>query len=282
LKDNRIIGGDQSNHSITVSGWICFSRSPQSMRQFRNAYIEFQVFKGIARDTPIKKYEITGTLPEQIEQGIQVLNQNMWFLPKIQGAKREDVPAYPEVVLREIITNAVVHRDYKKMHQPVKVALFENRIEIENSGGLLPGLTVYNLLHKRDWRNPLLAELMKKFGFGEMDGQGIDRLYAATLQIKVPPPTFVDNPNSFKVILSAPKSFEEFTAEEKRMMVLILAVMQGQVDNKSIRNAFGISSEKASTLIKLMVAGGFIQTNNLSRKYAKYVLTEKFREKFFE
>lgn len=281
LMDYRILTKQKELPAPTVAGWLCFAKQPQDNKQFRNAAIELQIFQGIARDVPIKKYEIKGNLPEQIEQAIQLLQQNIWSIPKIQGTKREDIPAYSVEALREVVANSLVHRDYKKMHQPIKIAIFTNRIEIENPGNLMPGLTIYNLIHKRDWRNPLLAELMKKFGFGEMDGQGIDRLYAATLAIKVPPPLFINHENSFSVILAAPKIFESFTPEEKKLMIIILAIMHEVIDNESVRNCFGISSEKASTLIKTMLSDKILQPQSQSRKYANYVLTEKYREKIF-
>ena len=281
LLEQRVLIKRQDSPQITVAGWLCFAKELQEPRQFRNAYIEFQIFQGIARDMPIKKYDIKGSLPQQIEQAVQLLQQNIWVVPKIQGIKREEIPAYSNKALREVVTNSLVHRDYRKMHQPVKISMFSNRIEIENPGSLMPGLTPYNLIHKRDWRNPLLAELMKKFGFGEMDGQGIDRLYAAVLAIKVPPPIFINRDNSFAVILSAPKEFENFTVEEKRLMVIILLIMQDQVDNERVRNCFSISSEKASTLIKAMVVEKILQPSGLSRKYAKYIFTEQYREKIF-
>lgn len=281
LKDYQIVVGENSHSKITMAGWLSFAKDPQRIRQFRNAYIEFQIFKGKARDVPIKKYVITGNIPSQIEQVITLLNQHVWYLPKIQGLKREDIPAYQEGDFREVITNCLVHCDYSKLQQPIKIAMFENRIEFENPGGLMPGLTILNMIHKRDWRNPLLAELMKKFGFGEMDGQGIDRLYAATLRVKVPAPTFINNEKSFVTILSAPKSYVEFTPEEKRWMITVLAIMEESIDNQSIRNCFGINSEKASTLIQAMINDNILEANSRSRKYAKYVLTESYREKVF-
>lgn len=281
LTDCRVLRGIKNSPEVTVAGWLCFARNPDEKRQFRNAIVEFQIFKGIARDMPLKKYEIKGNIASQIEQCIQLLQQNIWHVPKIIGTKRQDVPAYPEIMLREVVTNSLVHRDYRKMHQPIKIAIFDNRIEIENPGGLMPGLTTFNVIHRRDWRNPLLAELMRKFGFGEMDGQGIDRLYSLTLSLKVPPPVFIDHQNSFTVILSAPKSYEEFTSNEKRLMVIILTIMNETIENESVRNCFGISSEKASTLIKSMVFEKIIEPSGPSRKYAKYVFTEKYREKIF-
>ena len=151
-----------------------------------------------------------------------------------------------------------------------------NNLDFNTLSKLLP-----NLIHKRDWRNPLLAELMKKFGFGEMDGQGIDRPYASTLKIKVPPPVFIDQDNSFTTTLSAPKLFEDFSLEEKRLMIIIMIIMHEHIDNKTIRHYFDISSEKASTLIKSLVAERVIQSSGQSRKYAKYILTEQYREKVF-
>ncbi len=230
---------------------------------------------------PIKKFDIKGRLPDQIKQSIQLLQQNIWLIPKIEGGVRKDIPAYSETVLREVITNSLVHRDYRKMHQPIKISMFDNRIEIENPGGLMPGLTTLNLVHKRDWRNPLLAELMKKFGFGEMDGQGIDRLYAMTIAIKVPPPIFFDNQNSFTVSLSAPKTYEAFSAQEKRLMIIILAIMKESIDNESVRNYFNISIVKASNLIKAMVAENVLQATGPSKKFTKYILTPQYREKVF-
>lgn len=281
LSDCRILISRSKSSEITVAGWLCFAKKPQESRRFRNAFIEIQFFQGGARDVPVKKYEITGSLPNQIEQVIQILQQNLWTIPKITGTKREEVPAYSIPALREVITNSVVHRDYQKMHQPVKVAVFTNRVEIENPGNLMPGLTTYNLIHKRDWRNPLLAELLKKFGLGEMDGQGIDRLYALTLSIKVPAPQFVNNKNSFAVILSAPKSFESFTLEEKKLVVMVLLIMNEVIDNECVRNFFDITAEQASTLIKSMMTEKILQPSGKSRKYAKYVLTEGYREKIF-
>lgn len=281
LVDYRILSSINKSSYVTVAGWLCFSTNPQSIRQFRNAYIEFQIFKGPARDMPVKKYDIKGSLPDQIKQSLQLIQQNIWLIPKIEGAIRKDIPAYSEAVLREVITNSLVHRDYRKMHQPVKISMFDNRIEIENPGGLMPGLTTLNLIHKRDWRNPLLAELMKKFGFGEMDGQGIDRLYAMTIAIKVPPPVFIDNQNSFTVILSAPKAYEDFSAQEKRLMIIILAIMQESIDNESVRNYFDISIVKASNLIKAMAAEKVLQATGPSKKFTKYILTPQYREKVF-
>jgi len=282
LLDNKITAGLPQEPKVSVAGWMVFAKKPQELREFRNAYIEFQLFRSNTRETQLQKNEIKGSLPEQIRDAVDMIMRHVWSIPKIQGVIREDVPAYSEEALREVITNSVVHRDYQKMHVPVKVAVFTDRIEVENPGGLMPGLTPLNFIHKREWRNPLIAELMKKFGFGEMDGQGIDRIYAATRALKVPAPVFIDSENSFKVILSAPKAFDKFTPEEKRLSILIVLITDGTIDNKTVRNVFDINHDRASTLIKLMVSENRIEAISKSKRFAKYQLTKQYRKKIFD
>lgn len=281
LIDSGILSGTIQRHKVTIAGCLMFANTPQSVRQFKNASIEFQQFKGKTRDEVIKQTTITGSLPNQIETAISLLLQHMWVLPSIVGIKREDIPSYDKPMLREIVTNAVVHRDYSKMHQPVKIAVFTDRIEVENPGALMPGLTTYNLIHKRSWRNPLLAERMKIYGFGDMDGQGIDRIFAATRKIQLPAPVFTASADSFKVTLSGPKKFEDYTPTEKRLTVLVMLILSEYIDNESVRHAFNIDLQTAGTLIKSMVGDGVIESVGKSRKFARYRLTKIYEEKIF-
>ena len=281
LFENNVLTGDPGHYSITLAGWLVFAKDPQSYRQLRNAQIEFQQFRGTTREFPVKKMNITGSLPSQVEQAIDLLLQHVWVMPTIQGSRRVEIPSYDKTMLREVIANSVVHRDYSKMYQPVKIAIFTDRMEIENPGGLLPGLTTFNLIHKREWRNPSLAQLLEKFRIGEMDGQGIDRLYSATRRIKLPAPQFFDNHSSFKVVLSGPKNFDEFSPEEKRLSVLVMLILEDTVDNEGVRNAFDIDTLRASTLIKALVEDGVIRSTTRSRKYARYQLSEEYRQRVF-
>lgn len=281
LLENNVLTGDAGRQTVTIAGWLLFAKDPQNYRPFRNAHIEFQQFRGLTRETPLKKVTIMGPLPAQVEQAIDLLLQHMWVVPTIQGSQRVEIPSYDKTMLREVIANSVVHRDYSKMFQPVKIALFTDRLEIENPGGLLPGLTPFNLIHKREWRNPSLAQLLEKFSLGEMDGQGIDRLYSATRRIKLPAPRFLDSHSSFKVVLSGPKLFDDFTPEEKRLSVLVMLILEDTIDNLGVRNAFDIDRSKASTLIKALVEEGVIRSTIKGRKFARYQLTDDYRERIF-
>ncbi len=275
LEDNNVVVRVGARHVPTLAGWLMFAQNPQSIRGFKNVAIEFQQFSGRTREAPTRKLDIVGTLPQQVTLAASTLIQNVWKVPKLQGVRREDIPSYDEIILREALTNAVVHRDYKQLHQPVKVAMFSDRIEIENPGGLLPGLTPLNLLNKRAWRNETIANLMMKAGLGEMDGQGIDRIYGVIRKLGVPAPVIKDEQRTFKIILSAPKAYEEYTPFEKRLTVFILLLLEQEVENESLRNVFGIDVTKASTLLKELVKEEIIYRTTKSMRFASYRLTDR-------
>lgn len=81
------------------------------------------------------------------------------------------------------------------------------------------------------------------------------------------------------MILSAPKVFEEYSPEEKKLSVLILLVMENTVDNESIGIAFGIDLAKASTLLQSLVEDGLIVRVGNSTRYAKYTLAPEWKLK---
>ena len=281
LRDHQIGCGPDSHFQLTIAGALIFTQEPQKFSSLQNAYIDFKMFRSNSRAEPIKTISITGSLSRQLSTAMDLLKQYIWSVPKINRIRRKDIPAYSDDVLREIITNALVHRDYNKKHQPIKIALFKNRLEIESPGGLMPDMTIWNLIHNRSWRNPLIAKYFSKLGYGEMDGQGIDRVCVATQKIKVPAPLFQDQQSVFTVTLSTPKPYEEFTPEEKRLTAITLLIIEGKIDNESLRHIFDIHQVQASTLLKSLIDEGIIQMVGKSKKFAIYKLTEDYRQRVF-
>ena len=124
LRDHQIGCGPDSHFQLTVAGALIFVKEPQNFSSLQNAYIDFKILRTNSRAEPIKTISITGNLSRQLSITMDLLKQYIWLIPKINGIRRKDIPSYSDDVLREIITNALVHRDYNKKHQPIKVALF--------------------------------------------------------------------------------------------------------------------------------------------------------------
>ena len=282
LRDHQIGCGPDHHFQLTVTGALIFTKQPQKYSYLQNAYIDFKIFRTNSRADPLKAVSMKGSLSHQLSTTMDFIKQYIWSVPKINGLQRKDIPAYGEDVLREIITNALVHRDYSKQHQPIKIALFKDRLEIESPGSLMPNMTVWNLIHNRAWRNPVIAKYFSKLGYGEMDGQGIDRICVATQKTKVPAPLFQNQQSTFTVTLSAPKPYEEFTPEEKRLTVITLLIIEGKIKNEDLRYLFDIQQVQASTLLKSLIDEKVIEMVGKSKKFASYKLTKIYRQRIYD
>jgi ATP-dependent DNA helicase RecG len=110
--------------------------------------------------TIIDRHDFDGDILELIEEAQKYILKNTHIGMRLKGMRREDVPEISVDALREAIINAFCHRDY---HDPdyVHIAVFKDRVEIRNPGGLFGGLTIEKMLkgHVSKRRNPLIADI---------------------------------------------------------------------------------------------------------------------------
>jgi ATP-dependent DNA helicase RecG len=99
------------------------------------------------------------------------------------------VPTFNERAVREVLLNAVSHRDYRNSGS-VFVRQFQRRIEIVSPGGLPPGITPENILWQQNPRNRRLAEVLAKCGLVERAGQGFDMIFRECIRQSKPLPDF--------------------------------------------------------------------------------------------
>ena len=133
---------------------------------------------------------ITGTLQELIDGTELFLSRYIAVGAKVEGFKRIDIPEYSLEVLREAVINAVVHRDYNKRGESVRVFCYPARVEIHNPGLLLPGITVEQMERgevQSKLRNHTLANLLKNIpGYMERPGSGIRFMLDETKRMGLP------------------------------------------------------------------------------------------------
>jgi predicted HTH transcriptional regulator len=130
------------------------------------------------------------------------VERNMKTESRIESVYRQDIPEYPEVAVREVLTNAVMHRDYNSP-QKIMLWMFDDRLEVENPGGLLGGLTIEALLARpRSYpRNKLLMRLAKDMGLVEEGAIGILSIFAEMRENGSPEPIFTADATFFMVTL---------------------------------------------------------------------------------
>lgn len=142
---------------------------------FPGAYIQFVRHAGNAITDPIADHqEIRGTLPQQLRELDQVLKANIRTALDVSGETHIEKPDYPREALREIMRNAVIHRNYQGSNSPVRITWFDDGIEIISPGSTFGEVTRDNFgAGITDYRNPTIAEAMKNLGFMQRFGIGI-------------------------------------------------------------------------------------------------------------
>ena len=149
---------------------------------------------------------IEGTLAEMLDGAVSFVNANMRTAIRIDPdtGRRDDLPEYPMDAVREIILNALVHRDYSQHteNMPIQLTMFSDRMEIRNPGGLYGRMTLDQLGKMQpDTRNPFLVNAMETLSKTENRYSGIPRIRRAMADAGLREPLFEDARGEFSVTL---------------------------------------------------------------------------------
>lgn len=207
LKMNGII--DKNNYP-TVCGILNFSKYPQifspnldivAVRCSTNEY-------GVEDQNGIRFLDnkrLDGTISEMLKLAISFVINNIKKATRINDSGiREDVLEYPIKAIREIILNALIHRDYSihTENEPIRLTIFDDRIEISNPGGLYGRLSLDELgIVHSDIRNPFIASILEILEVTENRYSGIPTIYAEMKKAGLMEPKFESVRGTFKVTL---------------------------------------------------------------------------------
>ena len=151
-------------------------------------WLQFVRFDGPDRSYKvISDVEYKDTLFDQIK----ALEQIPKNIRSVRTASGEEVPEYPEAAIRELVINAVLHRAYDVGSSPIQFCWYSDHVEILNPGGLFGELTADEFGRKTAYRNEVLAEAMKAFGYVHKFGSGIPTVHR-TLKANGNPPADFD------------------------------------------------------------------------------------------
>lgn len=122
-------------------------------------------------------------------------------LVAVDGFREEQRPNYPFDALREVCMNAIMHRNYESSNAPVRIAWFDDRIEVTNPGGPYGQVRADNFDRVNDYRNPSLAAAMKSLGYVNQFGRGIGRIRSSLIRNGNPSPEFIIDDSSWTVLI---------------------------------------------------------------------------------
>jgi len=191
-------------HKPTVAGLLIFGISPE--RSLFASGISFAHFEGKEiTEKLIDKKNITGSLNRQVDNSLASIKANLLTASNIIKTKRIDMPNYPDIVFRELIVNACVHRNYALHTANIRILIFENRIEFISPGLLPNGVSIDKLPVGTSFpRNPTLVRFMENLGYMYKLGRGLPMVCRETskLGLKV---QFIESGQEFRVVLPLPE-----------------------------------------------------------------------------
>ena len=196
---------DGEHNCATNIGALLFSKSP--LNWFPGAYIQFVRYDGTGLESDIlDERSFSGDLITVLRELDAFLKALFPTRPVAVSSLREEKRStYPMGAIRELLMNAIMHRDYES-NSPIRFYQFSDRIEIQNPGGLYGEANVDNFPNQNAYRNPKVAEAMKTLGYVNRFGRGIAKTQELLKQNNNPPAEFdIEQQQFFLVIVRGTK-----------------------------------------------------------------------------
>lgn len=159
-------------------------------------------FKGTTKDEFIDNQRVTGNIYALLDAAMAFFFKHLSLSGKIEGLYREEELEIPYKALRECCTNALCHRLYHRPGSSVGISIYDDRVEIENSGTFPPDITMEKLLsgHNSEPQNLIIANVLYKSEVLESWGRGIGLMISECRRVGIPDPEFHTDGNSVWVV----------------------------------------------------------------------------------
>ncbi len=184
----------------TNAGILLFGKEPQ--RYIFGSDMTAVRFASETMSDTFSRQDISGTLPDQIRRAETFLVDHLRKEVTLRETmQREEFYEYPLEAARELVVNAVAHRDYSIRGDNIRIFVFSNRMEVYSPGGLPGPMTLQNLREERFSRNPILVQVLSDMNFIEKLGYGVDRVIDLMTAQNLKPPEFEERSGGFRVTL---------------------------------------------------------------------------------
>jgi predicted HTH transcriptional regulator len=222
---------------------------------FADAWVQCGRFLGTEKVDIFDHIDIDVPLPAAVNEVMLFLKKHAYRGADLSGIRRRDVWSIPLPILREVIINALVHADYSQRGAPIRVVFLDDRIEVENPGILLPGLTVEDMKQGTSKiRNPVIARVFRELDLIEQWGTGIRRIFQEAEKQGLPEPQIIEVGMRVKVIVPLKEAIvipqgvesptqspaQSPTQSDKQINKLIQCLQDGEKSAGELRNMLGL------------------------------------------
>lgn len=262
-----------NSYDITNLGAILFAKNLNDFPTVKRKSARVVLYKGNTKVDRIKEQEGMFGYAIAFESLLDYINDKLPHNEEISRALRKEVKMYPEVAIREFVANALIHQDLSISGAGPMIEIFDNRIEITNTGEPLIDTDRF-IDHPPRSRNEDLASFMRQIGVCEEGGTGVDRALINIAIYQLPAPSFEKYDNFTKVTLYAHKDLKEMTVDDKVRACFQHCVLKhiekARMTNATLRERLNIGEKNyptASAIIKATIERGLIKESEKPKEY---------------
>ena len=275
----KLVRQTMSGYEITNLGAILFAKDMSRFDTLKRKSVRVIQYKGKNKMETLKdqegKYGYVVGFKGLVKYIMDILPSN----EIIKESLRKDVTMYPELAIRELVANALIHQDFDISGTGPMIELFSDRIEISSPGH--PLIQPNRFIDEYQSRNETLASIMRRFGICEEKGSGLDKVVESIELFQLPAYDIQVQETHTKVILYSYLPFAKMDKGDKvracYQHACLRYVMNEKMTNTSLRERFKISpsnSSMVSRIIRDTLAEHLIKEEdpeNTSKKYIRYV-----------
>ena len=254
----RLLTTHQGRSVPTVGGLLLFGQD--RFDHFPDAWIQAGRFAGTDKAAIIDQAEFKMSLIQAIEEAIAFVEKHSLHGAVIGRLRRRERWSLPPAAVREAIVNAVAHADYSQQGAPIRVAIFDDRLEVENPGLLPFGLTLTDLPHGiSKLRNRVIGRVLHELGLVEQWGSGVPRMLAACRESGLSPPVWNEIGVRLRVTLRTERVGGGWTSIRPIAPSSVLLEHGAQRSTGEIAGAIGLSPRATRTRLGKLVARGLVR-----------------------
>lgn len=278
-EEGFILKNDSGSWDVLNLGAILFAKKLSAFENLSRKALRVIHYKGNSRVETLHEQVGNRGYASGFEGLIDYINARIPHNEVLGAALRKSVPMFPEIAIRELVANALIHQDFFEKGTGPMIEIFEDRLEISNPG--LPLIDTDRFMDSPPKsRNEVLAAVMRRVGICEERGSGIDKVVFQTEFFQLPAPRFDTTPLHTRSILFAHKDFESMTMTERVHACYLHACLRylthDYMTNESLRERFGVSEKKIASISRVISSakkhGAILPAEEgQSNKFARYI-----------
>ncbi len=279
LSEERLIVSESSGFSILRIGALLLAKRLNSFPDVERKGARVIVYEGDNKLITVRDHTAQKGIAVGFSGLVQFIMDRLPQNEVIEQALRKEVKWVPEICIRELVANALIHQDFTLSGTSVMIEIYKNRIEISNPGE--PVVAPVRFIDGYQSRNEQLAAIVRRMGICEEKGSGFDKVIFNVEAYQLPAPDITVPLKRTTVTIFGPRPFTEMDRNDRvracYQHCVLRYVMREYMTNQSLRKRFKLPEKKSASVSQIIAAAldeELIKADEsvgVSRKFARYL-----------